>query len=206
MLGACLPRCRTSAGDDVVMQKAVLSRKGACNGWLPRRGTAFSMAAALALLLSVQPPCVCLSPAYAETVMPPASMHLGKFSGLTAGDELGAPWRLLSFENIPRKTRYRLVSEVVDGRRITVLEARSEQSASGMVRDVDIDPREYPLLRWYWKVPRALAGSEIASKAGDDFAARIYVTFALEDDASMWERFKISVFRAFMATNPPGGH
>lgn len=131
-------------------------------------------------------------------------MHLANFSELMAGDELDSPWRPLSFEKVSRQTRYRLVNEIVEGRDITVLEARSERSASGMVRDVDIDPRDYPSLRWYWKVPRALAGSEIASKSGDDFAARIYVTFALEDDAGVWERIKFSVFRTLYGVEPPG--
>ncbi len=143
-------------------------------------------------------------PARADTQAGASGFRAGSFSDLTAGDHLPGPWRPLTFKKIPRLTRYRLVGDVVHGREITVVEARSERSASGLVRSVNVDPRKYPLLRWHWKVPKALAGSAIATKSGDDFAARVYVTFALADEASVWERLRFSVLKALYGEEPPG--
>lgn len=143
-------------------------------------------------------------PARADTQTGTGDFRAGSFSDLTAGDHLPGPWRPLTFKKISRLTRYRLVRQVVHGREITVVEAHSERSASGLVRSVDVDPREYPFLRWHWKVPRALAGSAIAIKSGDDFAARVYVTFAPTEDAGVWERLRFAVLKALYGEEPPG--
>lgn len=115
----------------------------------------------------------------------PASIRIGSFSGLQPAAGLPPGWKPLTFKKIKRHTRYRLV--VDEGK--TVIEARSEASASGLVRPVEIDPHDFPVIQWHWKVPRPLAGSRVTSKAGDDYAARIYVTFAFEPErAGFWKR------------------
>ena len=95
----------------------------------------------------------------------PADMAVGRFSH---GDLTG--WRDKSFHG---KTVYSLAHD--DGR--TVLQARSRHAASGLVRELDADPKQYPLLRWSWKVAHTLKGEDVTQKNGDDFAARVYVVF-----------------------------
>ena len=64
-----------------------------------------------------------------------------------------------------------------------VLLAESSASASGLVKKVKIDIREYPYLNWSWRVESGLPGIDEKSKEGDDFAARIYV---LSNEVLFW--------------------
>src|SRR5256885_8931275 len=68
-----------------------------------------------------------------------------------------ADWRPLEFTKIPRHTSYALVRE---GDR-TVVEAKSEAAASGLVRRIRIDPREYPIVVWRWKVPNLIEKADV---------------------------------------------
>jgi DUF3047 family protein len=92
-------------------------------------------------------------------------LAVGRFS---AADLAG--WRDKSFHG---KTVYSLAKD--DGR--TVLQARSKHAASGLVRELEADPKQYPLLRWSWKVAHTLSREDVTKKSGDDFAARVYVVF-----------------------------
>ena len=70
-------------------------------------------------------------------------------------------------------TRY----SVVEAGQGHVLKAESNASASGLVRKISYDPAEYPILSWRWKIDRTIAKGDERTKAGDDYAARIYVVF-----------------------------
>jgi hypothetical protein len=94
-----------------------------------------------------------------------SELHLGKFSD---GDLTG--WKDEIFKG---KTIYTLIRE--DGR--SVLMAQSEKAASGLTKKVGLSAREYPILRWSWKVAHTLKKENVLRKSGDDFAARIYVVF-----------------------------
>lgn len=58
---------------------------------------------------------------------------------------------------------------------LTVLEATSRAAASGRFRKIEIDLVKTPFLNWSWKVTQPVTGVDENTKAGDDFAARIYV-------------------------------
>jgi hypothetical protein len=90
---------------------------------------------------------------------------VGAFSG---GDLSG--WEGKKFSG---ETRYTLVED--QGRQ--VLKAEARQSASGLFKKVQVDPKAYPVLRWTWKVQQILEKGQAGTKAGDDYAARIYVIF-----------------------------
>jgi hypothetical protein len=94
-----------------------------------------------------------------------APLEVGRFS---AGDLSG--WRDKPFKG---KTVYTLVKD--DGR--TVLKAHSAKAASGLLKEVKVEPKKYPLLRWSWKVEHSLKREDVTKKGGDDFAARVYVVF-----------------------------
>ncbi|MFZ5774953.1 MAG: DUF3047 domain-containing protein [Thermodesulfobacteriota bacterium] len=57
------------------------------------------------------------------------------------------------------------------------IRAESAGTASGLFHKIDYDPKEQPILRWRWKIARPLAKGDERSKAGDDYAARLYVVF-----------------------------
>jgi hypothetical protein len=94
-----------------------------------------------------------------------AELVLGEFS---SGNLTG--WSDKIFKG---KTTYTLVKENDK----SVLKAHSEKGASGLLKKVKLDPKEYPVLRWSWKVEHALKGEDVTRKSGDDFAARVYVVF-----------------------------
>jgi hypothetical protein len=83
---------------------------------------------------------------------------------------LAAGWKEKSFQG---HTAYRVVADG-DGH---VLQAISQGTASGLVYKIDFSPEKYPILAWRWKVKNVLAKGNARTRAGDDFAARLYVVF-----------------------------
>lgn len=106
-------------------------------------------------------------------------IEVGKFSSATEGTGLPNGWRPLTFSKIPRHTRY----EMVKDNDSTVVRATSEAAASGLVHEVKVDLKDYPILQWRWKVDRIIRNSDVHTKQGDDYAARIYVTFEYDPHA-----------------------
>ena len=58
-----------------------------------------------------------------------------------------------------------------------MIRAESRGAASGLVKEIRLDPRSAPILRWSWKIERTLPSGDERTKAGDDYAARVYVVF-----------------------------
>ncbi len=90
---------------------------------------------------------------------------VGRFS---QGDMTG--WQVKEFKG---RTEYELVQD--QGR--TVLRASSRASASALYKEIKLEAKRHQLLRWSWKVPGTIPGGDERSKAGDDYAARVYVVF-----------------------------
>lgn len=109
---------------------------------------------------------------------PPGRIEAGMFSLSRPGLKLPDGWQPLTFGRIERHTDYSLVDE----RGTVVVKAVSDQSASGLTRAISIDPAEYPIIRWRWKVKNILQKGDVSSKNGDDYPARIYITFAFDPD------------------------
>ena len=99
-------------------------------------------------------------------------LRLGDFT--PSADPAAPPpgWEALTFPRVARHTRYTVVR---DGSGF-VLRAEAEASASALYRPLDLDPRVHRVLSWRWKVEGVLARSDPRRKAGDDYAARVYVT------------------------------
>lgn len=97
------------------------------------------------------------------------------FSAARPDGPLPAGWVTRLLPGVPQPTRYTLV----DDGGITVLRADSAAGASAVSRALRVDPDTHPRLRWRWKVDTLVPAADIASKSGDDFPARIYVSFDL---------------------------
>ncbi|MBE0621556.1 MAG: DUF3047 domain-containing protein [Burkholderiales bacterium] len=74
----------------------------------------------------------------------PASLEVATFSTSQPGPGLPEGWKSLTFKKVPKQTRYQLVREG----ETMVVKATSEASASGLIKLVRIDPKEYPIIRW----------------------------------------------------------
>ena len=114
--------------------------------------------------------CALLLPGRADAQ---SSIAVMPFSSLKPGDTLPAWLKPYAFPNRPRHNAFDFV--VDEGR--TVLRARSADSTSGLVRELSVDLAATPWLAWRWKVMNLVSKSELARKSGDDFPARLYVTF-----------------------------
>ena len=90
---------------------------------------------------------------------------LGNFR---AGDLAG--WNPKVFKG---KTSYSLV---IDGQ-MRVLKVHSRVAASGLYKEVTLEPRKFPVLRWSWKIGGTIPNGNERTKEGDDYAARVYLVF-----------------------------
>ncbi len=116
-----------------------------------------------------------LSMTHSNAVIAASPDHLvvGNFSIATPGEPFPQGWKPLTFDNIPEQTQYDLVKDEQQ----VVVKAISRQSSSGLTREISIDPKEYPVIAWRWKVENILQKGDVTQKSGDDYPARLYITF-----------------------------
>lgn len=123
-----------------------------------------------------------------------------RYSALRGGAPLPPDYRLYAFAGQDRHTGYALVED--EGR--TVLRARADASTAGIVRDVRADLARTPLLAWRWKALRVPERADLRTKAGDDYAARLYVIFDLRlARLPFGERFGVTVARIIYGEDVP---
>jgi hypothetical protein len=128
-------------------------------------------------------------------------IEVGKFSVDQPGPGFPNGWKPLTFKKIPKQTEYVLVKE---GEQV-VVKAVSEASASGLTKEVAINPKDYPIVRWRWKVEGLLQHSDVSRKDGDDYPARLYITFAYDPDhVSFGRKLKYKAGRALFGDIPIG--
>jgi hypothetical protein len=114
---------------------------------------------------------------------------------------LPVSWRPLMFPKIPSHTRYEMFRDGEDSP--WVVRAESHSSASGLIHDIRIDLEQFPILRWRWKVENVLTRGDARSKKGDDYPARIYLTFDVHsEDLGLWERTALGLARRIYGTVP----
>jgi hypothetical protein len=131
----------------------------------------------------------------------PGILEVGKFSAGTAGPSLPAGWTPLTFKKVSRHTNYELVQDETG----VVIKARSEASASGLTKEIRIDPKEYPIVRWRWKAENLLEKSDVRRKEGDDYPARLYITFEYDPDkVGFAKKLKYKAGQAIFGAIPIG--
>jgi hypothetical protein len=109
-------------------------------------------------------------------------------------------WKELTFPKIGRHTSYALER---DGKDVWVT-AESRDSASALVREIQVDPKMYPILRWRWRVENILQKGDARKKEGDDYPARVYVNFRYDpNNASLWEKAQYGLARSIYGEYPP---
>lgn len=101
-----------------------------------------------------------------------AETEVPAFSKMSPGGAIRG-WSVLKPAPNASDTRYSLTPDAGT----TVLKAEADQAMSGLISPVRVDIRQYPLLRWRWKIAAPLKTADMTQKSGDDYAARIYVMF-----------------------------
>ena len=141
-----------------------------------------------------------LASVFTGFAQPGSVVEVGKFS---SGDpSMGLPpgWKPLYFKNIENHTHYSWVKE--DG--TLVIKASAKASASGLTREIRVNPKEYPILQWRWKVKNILKKGDIFRKEGDDYPARIYITFEYDPGSlSFFEKIKFETAKLLYGQYPP---
>lgn len=113
----------------------------------------------------------------------------------------GSPgWRHQTLPKVERANEFTVL--VQEGR--PVLHVRSASSASSWVAKTAVDAQQRPFLHWRWKVSRSLAGSDLRTRQGDDYAARLYVFFDQPlERLSLGDRLRIQASRALSGVEVP---
>lgn len=131
-----------------------------------------------------------------------AILEVGKFSVASEGNALPDGWKPLIFKKIEKHTTYQLVK---DGG-ATVVKAVSEASASGLTREIKINLKEYPVVQWRWKVANVFKNGDVSKKEGDDYPARIYITFEYDSGkVGFFDKAKYETARLLYGQYPPIG-
>jgi len=126
-------------------------------------------------------------------------LDVGRFSSSRPGSALPDGRKPLIFKKVPKATVYELVT---DGATV-VVKATSDAGASGLTKEVKIDPSVFPVVHWRWKVENLLTGSDVTRKSGDDYPARLYITFQYDPEkVSFGRKLKYKAGRALFGDIP----
>jgi hypothetical protein len=123
---------------------------------------------------------------------------IAPFSASQPGEILPPGWRPITLP-YGRQAQFSLVRD--EGR--TVLQVRSDDAFGTVAHSVSADPGSTPILAWRWKVDRALESANLETKEGEDFAARVYVSFDYPlQELSLLTRAKLRIARALYGDVP----
>jgi hypothetical protein len=118
--------------------------------------------------------CASVSEPPAEIALP----YVKLFSENEPGDTLPNGWRVWTLSKFKKSTEYKLVD--TEGR--TAVRANADNSASGLVHKLDIDPQQYPLLSWQWKIDDLIKTADNTTKHLEDSPVRVVVSFSGDID------------------------
>ena len=127
-------------------------------------------------------------------------LEVGKFSAAQEHGSFPSGWKPLHFSRIREYTQYFLVKN--DD--IVVVKAVSDRSASGLAREITIDPNDYPIVEWRWKIENIVKKSDVSRKEGDDYSARLYIMFEYDSSkVGIFEKIKYEAAKLFYGHYPP---
>lgn len=87
---------------------------------------------------------------------------------------------------------------------VDALEVHSQASMSLKARALAVDLDATPVLCWRWRIAAPLASANMRQRQGDDYAARVYVSFKLPEAAMGWGlRTQLRLARAIWGPELP---
>jgi hypothetical protein len=123
---------------------------------------------------------------------------VGRFDA--AFSALPAPWQVIRFDQRVPATQYRVI--LWDG--VAAVEAVANASMALLARSLSVDLARTPILCWRWRIDAPLNNADMATKAGDDYAARVYLAFKLPAEAMNFStRAKLALARSIYGAHVP---
>ena len=133
------------------------------------------------------------SPTHAEE-----TVWLDRFPDST--EQVPAPWQVVQLNKDIPATGYRLTRW--DG--VNAIEASADKSMALLARPVEVDLMQTPVMCWRWRVDAPLVKADMATKDGDDYAARVYVSFAMPpDEIGFFLRTQLALARSIYGDAVP---
>jgi hypothetical protein len=137
--------------------------------------------------------------AIAGAVMAAEVAAIAPFSAAPPGAALPAGWREVM---LPRVKHAEVALVADEG--ATVLRVHSDAAAGSAAHPLRADVALQPTLSWRWKIDRVVEKADLAERAGDDFAARVYVFFDVPlRELSLGERWKLRIARLIYGDDVP---
>jgi len=125
----------------------------------------------------------------AAQAAPTPEVPIPKFSAAEVGTAIPAGWEKVELP-YGDKNEFQVV---VDGK-TKVLQIHSQASFGSVAHRLSVPVADAPVVRWRWKVDHALEKARMDTKAGEDFAARLYVAFDFPaEELAPGERVKLSI-------------
>lgn len=109
----------------------------------------------------------------AQELAAPTAVDVARFSAAAAGSPLPEGWKPWLITKTKKPTAYSLAA--VDGR--VALKAVANASATGLMRDMRIELKEFPLLRWQWKTENLIPHADNYAKDREDSPVRLVIRF-----------------------------
>lgn len=117
-----------------------------------------------------------------------------------ASPDIPPPWKRVRLDEDIPPTRYR----VIEWEDVAAVEAVADGSMALLARPLEVNLRQTPVLCWRWRIDAPVKTADMTAKSGDDYAARVYVTFDLPAGAmSLGTRLKLGFARGVYGRDLP---
>lgn len=127
------------------------------------------------------------------------SAFIAPFSAAAPGDRMPPGWQLLTFGN-KKAPEFRLVRE--DGH--TVLRVDAHAAVGTLAHPLLIAAADAGTLAWRWKIDHVIEKARLGTREGDDFAARVYVSFDVPvESLSLAARARIKLAKLIYGADLP---
>lgn len=132
----------------------------------------------------------CVWPAVSQT----SPLWVGTFDADTEG------WREVRLRD--EITPNRFERQRWEGAQALIVQSASSMSL--MARPLTVDLRATPVLCWRWRIDGVVASADLTQRRGDDYAARVYVSFSLPaSEMGLGLRTQLRLARAIWGPEVP---
>lgn len=115
-------------------------------------------------------------------------------------DNSGSIWELAPFG---RKNPTEYSSGTRENGEVIIL-AKSNNSISSVKIELNAKVQDFPIIEWQWKIESVLETGDVTEKDGDDYAARIYITFDYPvSELSFGDKIKYRFYKTFTSFDVP---